>query len=220
MTLRHLVEPELSNLAIELDGEPVPGLRMTEKQFHEWYWRTENTRAEWVNGEVILLSPINIPEFRLNLWLFELVRAAAGPDGGEVFGIEVQIRLPSVKQRRNPDVLFVSRSREKMIKHTYIDGPPDLVMEIVSPDSQNRDRRQKYLGYEKSGVREYWIIDPQTQRVDAYALGRDKKYHTIRELKGRIHSKVLRKLLIRPEWLWKSPLPKLATVLKELRIRS
>jgi Uma2 family endonuclease len=219
MTLHDLVEPELSDLAIELDGEPVPGLRMSEQQFNDWYWRTENTRAEWVDGEIILLSPINIPEFRLNIWLFKLVESVVDADEGEVFGIEIQIRLPTIKQRRNPDVLFISRNREKIIKHSYIDGAPDLVMEIVSPDSENRDRRDKFLAYEKSGVREYWIIDPNAQRVEAYSLNREKKYRRIKEAEGVIESKVIRKLFIRPTWLWQSPLPKLAKVLKELSVR-
>jgi len=217
--LRHLVEPELRDLAIKLDGEPVPGLRMSEQQFHDWYWRTENVRAEWVDGEVILLSPINIPEYRLNIWLVKLVESVAGNDEGEVFGIEVQIRLPNIKRRRNPDVLFVSRKREKIIKHNFIDGPPDLIMEIVSPDSEARDWRDKYLDYEQSGVREYWIIDPQAQRVEAYSLSRQKKYRRIKEADGAIKSKVIRKLLVRPAWLWQSPLPKLTRVLKELGVR-
>jgi len=219
MTLRDLEQPDLQALAAELDGEPVPGLHMSEQEFHDWYWRTENVRAEWVDGEVILLSPINIPEFRLNVWLFDLIRSVVSPDAGEVFGIEVQIRLPNVRRRRNPDVLFVSRGREKIIKQTYIDGPPDLIMEIVSPDSKSRDWRDKYLDYEKSGVREYWIIDPSAQRVEAYSLGRDKNYKRIKEIDDRIQSKVLGKLIICPSWLWKSPLPKIATVLKELKIR-
>ena len=219
MTLRDLEQPDLQALAVEFDGEPVPGLQMSEQQFQDWYWSTENVRAEWVDGEVILFSPINIPEFRLNFWLCELVNKVAGPDAGEAFGIEVQIRLPNIKQRRNPDVLFVSRGREKIIKQNYIDGPPDLIMEIVSPDSEARDWRDKYIDYEKSGVREYWIIDPNAQRVEVYALGRDKKYRRVKEIDGRIQSKVLRKLYIRPQWLWKSPLPKVATVLKELGVR-
>ncbi len=114
--------------------------------------------------------------------------------------------------------MFVSKSRSRIIKATYIDGPPDLIMEIVSPDSENRDRRDKYIDYEKSGVREYWIIDLLAQRVEAYTLGRDKKYHRIKEIDGRIQSKVLRKLYIRPMWLWKSPPLKLVTVLKELGV--
>jgi len=219
MTLRDLEEPDVRSLAVELDGEPVPGLRMTEKQFHEWCWSKEKVRAEWVNGEVILLSPINIPEYRLNFWLCQLVAAAAGPEGGEVFGVEVQVRLPNIRQRRNPDVFFVSHSRRRIIDHNYIDGPPDLIMEIVSPDSESRDWRDKYIDYEKSGVREYWIIDPGTKHVEAYSLGRDKRYQRIRLQDGRIKSKVIRKLYIRPEWLWKSPLPKVATVLKELGVK-
>jgi Uma2 family endonuclease len=209
---------ELIALAEKLDGEPVPGLRMTEKEFEAWC--DEDTRAEWVNGEVILMSPANIPHIELNLWLCGLLRELVDiDDAGRIFAIEAQIRLPGQKVRRNPDVIFVARAREHIIKKTYIDGAPDLIMEIVSPDSESRDWRDKYIDYEKSGVREYWVIDPQSQRVEAYTLGRDKKYRRIKEVEGKIGSKVLRKLFIRPAWLWKTPLPKLATVMKELRLR-
>src|SRR5262245_12192051 len=129
-----------TQLAQKLDGEPVPGLRMTEAQFHDWC--DEDTRAEWVNGEVILLSPCSVPEIRLNLWLFGWLQAVADvDDAGEVFGIETQIRLPTIRRRRNPDVLFITRARQKIVKQTYIDGPPDLIMEIVSADSESRDWR-------------------------------------------------------------------------------
>jgi Uma2 family endonuclease len=133
--------------------------------------------------------------------------------------MRVHVRLPACHARRSPDLFLVSRRRREIVKYDYIDGPPDLIMEIVSPDSESRDWRDKYIDYEKSGVREYWVIDPQSQRVEAYTLGRDKKYRRIKEIDDRIRSKVLRKLFIRPSWLWKSPPPKIATVLKELGIR-
>lgn len=218
MTLRDLHDAaSLSELAQEFDGQPVPGLRMSEQEFHDWC--DPDVRAEWVDGEVILLSPVNVPEFRLNLWLCNLLSMVAGPDVGEVFGIEVQIRLPSIKQRRNPDVFFVARSRANIVKHNFVDGAPDLIMEIVSPDSESRDWRDKYIDYEKSGVREYWVIDPSSRRVEAYTLGREKKYRRIKEVDGRVGSKVLRKLFIRPEWLWKTPLPKVSAILKQLGVR-
>jgi len=51
------------------------------------------------------------------------------------------------KQRRNPDVLFISKSRLADLHSTYFDGAPDLAMEIVSPDGVLRDLRDKFLAY-------------------------------------------------------------------------
>jgi Uma2 family endonuclease len=201
-------------MAERLRGQPIPGMRMTESEFETWC--DEDFGAEWVNGEVILLSPANIPHIELNVWLAALLRFIVERDDAGHILIEPSVRLARVKQRRSPDVVFVARARDEIIKHTYIDGAPDLLMEIVSPDSQVRDWRDKYLAYEKSGVREYWGIDPQAKLVEAYALGRDGKYGLIPELDGKIQSKVLRAFCIRTEWLWMSPLPKLSVVLKEL----
>jgi Uma2 family endonuclease len=208
----------LLELAAELDGRPVPGVRMTERQFHDWC--SGDVRAEWVKGEVIVMSPANTDHVDLTFWLASLIRLfAEARDLGRVLGIESQVRLANVPSRRNPDILFVSRSRASIIKRTFVDGAPDLVMEIVSPDSEGRDWREKYLEYEASGVREYWVIDPSSQRVEAYALGRDKSYRRLEERDEQIASKVLKGFYLRPKWLWRSPLPKIAPILRELRVR-
>jgi len=191
---------------------------MTEEQFEEW--SQEDVRAEWVDGEVILLSPANIPHIRLNRWLWIILQTMVEfDDSGEVLGIEAQIRLEGVIQRREPDLVFVSNSRSHIIHGTYIDGPPDLIVEIVSPDSQVRDWHDKYIAYETSGVREYWVIDPGSRRVEAFSLGRAGKFSRIKEIDGRIRSKVIRRFYLRPEWIWKTPLPKLPAIFKELGLR-
>ncbi|HYO10800.1 MAG TPA: Uma2 family endonuclease [Tepidisphaeraceae bacterium] len=209
----------LLDRAQALDGRPLPGVRMTEAQFDAWCG--EDVRAEWVDGEVIVMSPANSRHNRLNLWLLGLLQAfVEHHDAGEIFGIEMQLRLSSRRSsRRNPDAVFVARARANLVEETYIDGAPDLVMEIVSPDSESRDWRDKYIEYEAAGVREYWVIDPASQRLEAYTLTRARKYRRLDESQGRLPSKVLRGFYLRPEWLWQSPLPKLATVLKELGVR-
>lgn len=207
----------LHALARRLAGRPVPGVRMTGEEFDAWC--NEQVRAEWVDGEVILVSPSNIPHADLNLWLASLMRSVAEIDDAGRVLLDTLVRLDNLNQRREPDILFISRSREWIIQHTHIDGPPDIVMEIVSPDSPVRDWHDKYLAYEQSGVREYWVIDPSALRVEAYALGRDRKFKVIRPVAGCIRSKVLRKFYIRPSWLWQSPLLKTSAVLKELGVR-
>lgn len=205
--------------AEQLDGRVLPGVRMTEKEFEAW--SDEDVRAEWIDGEVLLVAPDNIEHADSNGWLFSLIRFFVEEHGaGRVFIPNVQVRLPSQNRRRIPDLLFVSKSRLKIVKKTYVDGAPDLVMEIVSPDSEARDWREKYLEYQAAGVREYWIIDPLSRRIEAYALARSKKYTLIPpDADGCIHSKVLKGLYLRPAWLWQSPRPKLAAVTKELGLR-
>jgi Uma2 family endonuclease len=208
---------ELWKLAESLDGRPLPGVRVDEEVFEAW---TDQTfHAEWIDGEVILLSPSNIPHIKLNVWLCRMIEEIAESGDGGTTLFEPQVRLARVKQRRNPDVVYVAPAHEAIIKQTHIDGPPDLVMEIVSPDSQSRDWRAKYAAYEQGGVREYWVIDPQSRRVEAYTLSRAGKFNLIPENDGTIQSKVLRKINLQPQWLWKSPLPRIADVAKELGLR-
>jgi Uma2 family endonuclease len=208
-------DPRLRDaLADELDGRPIPGVRMTEQQFHDWC--TEDVRAEWVNGEVIIMSPASTAHVDLTLWLTSILRPFVEErDLGRILGIESQARLARIPSRRNPDILFVAKSRVHLIKKTYIYVPPDLDKEIVSHDSESRDWRDKYFEYEQAGVREYWIIDQSSQRVEAYALNRAKKYARLKEADERIVSKVLRGFHLRPKWLWRCPLPKVMPTLRE-----
>ncbi|MDW8290080.1 MAG: Uma2 family endonuclease, partial [Armatimonadota bacterium] len=71
---------------------------------------------------------------------------------------------------RSPDILFVSQQNLHRLKPTYLDGPADLVVEIISPESEERDRTQKFSEYERGGVREYWLIDPEKRLAEFYVL--------------------------------------------------
>ncbi|MBI3741330.1 MAG: Uma2 family endonuclease [Chloroflexi bacterium] len=69
-----------------------------------------------------------------------------------------------------PDIVFVSANRKQIITKTNIRGAPDLVVEILSPSTKEIDRKTKFKLYEKYGVREYWIIDPDAETIEIYAL--------------------------------------------------
>jgi len=55
-------------------------------------------------------------------------------------------------------------------------GTPDLLVEIISPSTSKKDRREKYILYEKFGVKEYWIVDPSNESVEIYHLQSDGKF--------------------------------------------
>jgi Uma2 family endonuclease len=164
---------------------------MTEAEFVAWV--DEDTRAEWVDGEVVIMSPVSELHSRLATWLINMMSIfVEEEDLGRVYGTEFMVRFKKLRRRRMPDLLFVAKGRTDLIKPNHFEGPPDLIIEIVSSDSESRDWREKFQEYERAGVREYWIIDPASEHAEACALGRGRKYRRIPEEAGVIKSTVIR----------------------------
>jgi len=69
-----------------------------------------------------------------------------------------------------PDLLFVSKEHLSIITEKNIQGVPDLTVEILSPTTESSDRRVKHSLYERFGVPEYWIVDPETETVQVFRL--------------------------------------------------
>ncbi len=184
---------------------------MTESEFWGEY-NDEDIKAEWVRGRVFVAPPATGLHSDINGWLLRLVAEFVEfHDLGLVRGPQFPVRLGHIQTIRIPDIIFVSKARSPKICPGYLDGAPDLVVEIVSRDSLPRDWRDKYGDYQTAGVREYWVVNPLSNCVEIYTLDHAKKYVQIQpDKEGRIRSKVLRGLYLQPSWLWRSPLPKLA----------
>jgi Uma2 family endonuclease len=112
-----------------------PPERMTAEQFYEWC--DEDTRAEWVDGEVILLSPTSNRHHQIIRFLSMVLKAWGGArDLGQLFDEVFLLRLfIPARRERVPDLMFVKREHLDRVKPTYVDGPADLVVEVVSQDS-------------------------------------------------------------------------------------
>src|SRR5262249_30906589 len=146
---------------------------------------------------------------RIEGWLYALVlHFMQRRDLGTLFISRVAFRLDG-NNGIEPDIAFVKKGRESIIKRGRVDGPPDLAVEIVSPDSVDRDYRMKLRQYERASVQEYWVIDELKETVTWYRLDRHGKYRAVRPRKGRLTSVVLPGFWLRPEWLWQRPMPDL-----------
>ena len=71
-----------------------------------------------------------------------------------------------------PDIFFIYRNRLNIVKD-YVYGPPDLVIEVVSPDRPRRDYKDKKEKYEAHRVHEYWIVDPERKQIEVWSLKQD-----------------------------------------------
>lgn len=192
-------------------SSPLP--KMTYEEFLTWY---DGSHAEWVDGEVILMSPGSEPHQSLVGFLGALLRHfAEAKDLGRVHIAPFQMKLAFRPSGREPDVLFIARERLSLLTNNYFDGGADLAIEIVSPDSRMRDRKDKYEEYEQAGVREYWILDPIRKQAEFYRLNHEGRYTLITLRDGIFQSTVLNGLWLKVEWLWQEPLPPLMSVLKE-----
>ena len=117
---------------------------------------------------------------------------------------------------REPDVMVVLGKKQAQVKPTYLDGPADITIEIVSPESRARDYQIKFAEYARAGVPEYWIIDPDTNTVAFYHLGADGGYHPIPVGPDAIfRSEELPAFWLNTNWLEQDPLPTIMSVLKE-----
>ncbi len=191
-------------LADVLSGAPVQ-LRMTYEEFLNW--ADEDTWAEWVNGEVVMTSPANTRHQHIVHFLLNLVRPFVEQRNlGVVLSAPFQMKLS--QSGREPDLLFVAREHLGRLKETHLDGPADMVAEIVSPESVGRDRGDKFQEYEKAAISEYWLVDPVRGWVEIYRLDARGRYVlAFGGEEGTFHSQVIPGFWLRVEWLWQEPLP-------------
>lgn len=128
-----------------------------------------NQPVELWNGEVIM-SPAPHPNHqRIVGRFYRTLDQFVEKNGlGEVLLSPVDVVLT---QRRvvQPDVLFITKARLGIVKN-FVDGVPDLAMEVISETSWQRDRIEKKALYEQFGLPEYWIVDPDSETIEVFTL--------------------------------------------------
>ena len=199
---------------------PVAHTQVSQKMSYQEFldWCDEDTLAEWVDGEVIMASPASNRHQSLAGFLHAVLEVYVEQhELGQVLLAPFQMKTGPALPSREPDLLFVAQENLDRLKATYLDGPADLAVEIVSAESRLRDRGEKFAEYEAGGVREYWIHDPGEQRADFCVLATDGRYERRRpDTAGIYHSQIIRGLRLTQAWLWQQPLPRLVPVLREL----
>jgi Uma2 family endonuclease len=166
----------------------------------------EDQKADLIDGVIYMASPENPDANELFLWLASIMSWYARKKKlGKVYGSRVAFKLDE-EHGPEPDIAFILSEHLDRVKRGRVEGPADLAVEIVSPESVERDYDRKRELYEEHGIPEYWIIDEMEEKVTLFRLKRGK-YHLVRPKKGEFHSEVLSGFWLRPEWLWQNPRP-------------
>ena len=188
--------------------------------FEEWLaWAPDSRITEWVNGEIMEMSPIADKHDAVSRFLIALLELFLQLRPlGQLRAAPYVLKLSQTPRGREPDLMFIASEHAGRVHRTYVAGPADAVWEIVSPESVGRDRGDKFVEYEAEGIPEYWLIDPERQQLELYHLGEDGRYRTISPREGRYESAVIPGFYIRAEWLWADSAPFYLDVMKEFGV--
>jgi Uma2 family endonuclease len=212
-------EPELQQGVTALLAAaraPMPPRRMTYAEFLAW--ADEDTLAEWEDMEVVMASPASYRHQNIASFLGAVTRFYVEHHHlGVICQPPFQMKLEH--SGRKPDLLFIAQDHIDRLKATYLDGPADLVVEIISLESVERDRGTKFLEYETAGIPEYWLLDPLRRWLECYQLTAEGRYNpAFAGREGVYQARIIAGFWLRAEWLWQVPLPLLSDVLHEFGV--
>ncbi len=200
------------------DARPDQKVTPAKISYEEFLERYDGIRAEWIDGEVELMSAVSSSHQRIGNFLFRiLTEFVEVHDLGEVFQLEFQMKLARERRGREPDLFFVAKSRLDRLEGSFFDGAGDLVIEIISPESIERDTVDKFGEYQSGGVPEFWLIDPPSQQIRFFRRDANGLFQpAFSNADGIYHSVGLPGFWLREGWLWQSPMPLMSTVRREL----
>ncbi|MFN8672453.1 MAG: Uma2 family endonuclease [Candidatus Sericytochromatia bacterium] len=138
--------------------------------YEEYYLIEDGNRYEVINGELIMVPAPDLWHQKYSRKLeVKMVIHCEKLDLGEIFDAPCDVILDKnvVVQ---PDILFVKKENENILQKRGVFGTPNLIVEILSKSSVKIDKFEKFKLYEKYGVEEYWILDPENKSVEVFLL--------------------------------------------------
>jgi Uma2 family endonuclease len=186
-------------------GERIVAQKMSYETFLQAY---EGLHAEWYDGKVILMA--NNIQHQLIVGFLQLILALylGSLKLGRVITAPYSTRMDDANQmpHREPDLMVVLTEHLGRLTPTWLEGPADIAIEVVSEESVGRDYATKFQEYEKAGVREYWIIDPIRRSVSIHVLDSQGLYYLLNS-PHQITSTVLPDFALDSHLLWQPELP-------------
>lgn len=144
--------------------------RMTAEEYRQLPETSQ--RMELIEGELVV-SPSAVSDHQRLVLRFANDIDEAEIEG-EVFVAPLDVYFDG-ENAFQPDVFWIAKDNDRCVERDgYFYGPPDLVIEVLSPSTARYDKTVKFLVYEKYGVREYWLADPKRKTVEVWRRGEEE----------------------------------------------
>ncbi len=167
--IRSLTDPTVQENAVEYK-EQDPNKKLT---YQDYILLSEEPgyRYEILDGVLIKEPSPNVMHQRVSRRLQRILEDyfwKVDPDG-EVFDAPLDVTFHDITVVQ-PDLFYVSGEQKLIVKDTRIDGPPTLIVEVLSPSSSRKDRLQKLKIYQEGQVQHYWLVNPQEKTLECFSL--------------------------------------------------
>ncbi len=188
--------------------------------YDEFLRRFPDQYAEYDDGEIptemtVTRSPSELRQFLSAILEFYVSERRLARIYGEPF--QMKLSIGSSVKGREPDIFVVLNENLERVNELYLDGPADVAVEIVSKESRRLDRVEKSEEYRLSGIKEYWLIDPENRSAELFELDENGQYFPIPvNQSGTFRSSVLAGFWLDPNWLWSDPRPTVREVASAL----
>lgn len=151
----------------------------------------DGNKYEIIGGELfVTAAPAEPHQWALSQLITELNIHVRANNLGRVYPAPVDVRLEP-HEIVQPDIIFISRERLHIYQGSVVEGPPDLVVEILSPSTRKRDETIKLAPYARTGVREYWMVDIDARTIIMYVQSTAGGFERVESVEGGIRSAVL-----------------------------
>ncbi|MEE4355532.1 MAG: Uma2 family endonuclease [Desulfococcaceae bacterium] len=175
-----ILEQIVRSPKLELYSRQIQSVLYEERKKRERFYKeiTEQQKAEFINGEIIMHSPVRIEHNITSGLLYKLLHTYVQMHHLGFAGIE-KILITLTRNDYEPDICFWKREKSAAFKPGQMKFPaPDFIAEIISPSTEKTDRSIKWMDYAAHGVQEYWITDPANCTVEQYIL--ENETYTLR----------------------------------------
>jgi Uma2 family endonuclease len=165
------------------------------------YWQLpEGAPVELIRGELVMSPSPRSAHQVVVMELGGLLLEIAKRSGGVALCAPIDVIL-SDDTILQPDVLYISKARRSILGDR-VNGPPDVVVEVLSAGAERRDRVAKLDAYERFGAPEFWIVDYRAQTID-FLLLENGRYSVMKSAEGRYQSPRLPELQIDLASFWR-----------------
>lgn len=188
-----LQSPKLS-LYVEQLQATLENEKLRRQDFYNYI--NEDQKAEFINGEVIIYSPVMKRHNVATGLLYKLISTYASLHDLGFVGVE-KIIITLTRNDYEPDICFFSKEKSAhFTEEQKLFPAPDLIVEVLSDSTRKIDRGIKFEDYQAHGIREYWIVDPEKKLIEQYVLSGDAYSLVLKSDNGAIKSNVLEGFVI------------------------